>query len=173
MSASSQRVGKSLLKFFKPVKLTKPVKQDPHSSKDFQKQNLKTEQAKPEAAACGLEANESNEILAPPQSNANWVEMINYILAVCKKASIKFSHRVASPACKEALNAKAAGKIKFIGSIVNTNMDEAEETFFLRRLEKEAELEKMREHRRLMEELEEREREAKRKKEKKKDKSAA
>lgn len=146
MAAASQKIGKSLLKFFKPIKIGFPDQQEKSKSKGFQvlsfkKPEIKSEELKKETKRA--------EEVPPPNPDANWVEAITYIVDVCKKASDHMGHKIAVPAYKKAANSKVAQKIKFVGSIVNTDLDEAEEKFHRQRLVKEAKMQKERERLRI------------------------
>jgi hypothetical protein len=148
MPAASQKTGKSLLKFFKPVKTSfpKPIEDILNEQKSakilpFKKEEFKNLNSK--------EQNQSqDELPPPPPENAGWVETVGYLTKVCKHSIQTIGKAMASPIYKKIMNAKAASKIKVSGSILNTDIDQAESEMIKKQLMKEAEQEKLKAKRR-------------------------
>jgi len=95
------------------------------------------------------EQNQNQEELPPPPpENAGWVETVGYLAQVCKHSIQTIGKAMANPMYKKIMNAKAASKIKVSGSILNTDIDQAESEMIKKQLMKEAEQEKLKAKRR-------------------------
>jgi len=139
-----QKIGKSLVKFFKPVRVIPPhVPGDPKSitgpesvsgnlDEDGKKAYRLLRFKKPEqdhlaehkaALRSGVEEQEAEAKdlpQIPTQVPGQWIELVVMLLGACKKASHKIRKKIALDSYRVALSSRNKTKIRTVGSIVNT-----------------------------------------------------
>lgn len=139
MAYTLPRVGKSLVKFFKPIRVAAPhlpnEKRDENQSRfapesiseDLSKGFRRLEFKKPDdkfAEAKAKVAAEVQEDLPEPQlpdkANGQWLELVVYLFSTCKRAASKMKKRSGTAIYKNALQNKNASKFQTRGSIINT-----------------------------------------------------
>ena len=120
-----QKAGKSLLKFFRPIRVGN-LNYDPQNSSSNKKgfkvlKFKKTEPAAPEekkAFFLNEEETISYEVIPPPQ-DGEWLGVVEHLLSVCKKVSHKMAKNSGVRAYKSVQGTGMKQKIKVIGSIIN------------------------------------------------------
>ncbi len=126
------RVGRSLLRYFKPLRTASTQEDHSHlhifkqkSPSNDSSQDLKTTEQSV-AKTLKRSSDEINTELAPP-ANASWISVVVYLLDACKAVSRKMGKRLAFQSYKNVVDTSMRQKMKIVGSIVNTSTDVAEE----------------------------------------------
>ncbi|MBI2604526.1 MAG: hypothetical protein HYW49_00450 [Deltaproteobacteria bacterium] len=137
MPSTSQKVGKSLLRYFRPIRIGHPEQE---TSKKFQLLKFKRGgeepstkpippleriQAVAEAEAAAAQVAEALDVRG--KEPANWLELVLRILAFCKKTSRKTGQKIGTREYQRVLDGQIRRKIRVVGSIINTDTEEADE----------------------------------------------
>jgi len=141
-----QKIGKSLVKYFKPVRVIPPhTPGDERAGPDVVSGNLDEESKKAfrllkfkkpthdrvaelKAALRSGESDEAAEEAAaakdianlPEQVPTQWIELVVFLLSACKRASHKIRKRIALESYRLAISSKNKTRVRTLGSIVNT-----------------------------------------------------
>jgi hypothetical protein len=138
MSQTLGRIGKSLLKFIKPVRVTLPHHQ-PKDPGQFEqpKQEFKLLRfKKPDPSKAGVQEKEKQPLEQTEKSAtsvevsgtsshvhekapAHWLELVVGLLASCRRASVKMRQRIGIETYRRALQARGQTKIQTVGSIID------------------------------------------------------
>lgn len=137
MPSTSQKVGKSLLRYFRPIRIGHPEQETP---KSFQLLKFKRKEGEPSAkpippleriqAEIEAEAAAAQGAEAPGargKEPANWLDLVLHILAFCKKASKTMGQKIGTREYQRVLDGQVRQKIRVVGSIINTDTEEADE----------------------------------------------
>lgn len=139
MPSTSQKVGKSLLRYFRPIRIGHPEQE---TSKSFQLLKFKRKggepsakpippleriQAEAEAEAEAAAAQGAEALDIRGKEPANWLDLVLHILAFCRKASRKMGQKIGTREYQRVLDGQIRQKIRVVGSIINTDTEEADE----------------------------------------------
>lgn len=146
MPAPLSRIGRALLKFFKPIRVAPPhlPGQTPklgHSStssprsplaaaEGFRVIKFKQEQPQPgpdkDAGQPSSQAQtETSEApIYPEKPPAHWLELVVSLLANCRKTADKMKHRAGLSTYQLTLAAKGKAKLKTVGNIIDTEAED-------------------------------------------------
>ena len=119
-----QKAGKSLLKFFKPIRVGN-LGQDPRdpasTKKGFKLLKFKKPEAvKVEAKASPAAAEDLTDYsTVPAPQDGEWLGVVEHLLSVCKRVSHKMAKSSGARAYKTAQGTGMKNKIKVVGSIIN------------------------------------------------------
>lgn len=143
MAYTIQRIGKSLIKFFKPIRVAPPHLPEEHRSasptsvlnKDDQEKARHTFKLlkfkKPDTAKKGTAESEKvrpdedgvidlSPATLPDKGNAQWLDLVVFLLNACKRASLKMKKRMGLETYRATMVARGKSKFQTRGSIVNT-----------------------------------------------------
>lgn len=140
LEKTRSRVGRSLLRYFNPIR---SASTEVHAIKNFKSKLFgskkesanKETQVTEEKLAKKLEESFhalSNTPIPPP--NANWLNVVVYLMDACKNVTRKMGKHLAFQTYKHVVDTSIKQKMKIVGSIVNTSTEIAEEKA-LRRIE--------------------------------------
>ncbi len=137
MPSTSQKVGKSLIRYFRPIRVGHPEQE---TSKGFQLLKFKRKgeepSAKPippleriqtEVEAKAAAAQVAEALDARGKEPASWLDLVLHILAFCKKTSKKMGQKIGTREYQRVLDGQIRQKIRVVGSIINTDTEEADE----------------------------------------------
>lgn len=136
MSSSFGRVGKALVKYFKPIVLALPhIKGQPRvqsttqtqAQNSFQLLRFKKpklqEQTSPDRDKAPASINiPEAETAAPAPSGktpAHWIELVLYLLGACRRLSLRMRQKVGFQTYQAILTSKGKQKLKTVGSIID------------------------------------------------------
>ena len=139
MPAPLSRIGRALLKFFKPLRVTPPHllghRDSGSGASGFQLLKFKqpSKEAAPkldEAVLADLAKTQaSQEPELPPLPDkppAHWLDLVVHLLATCRRASDKMKNRAGINSYQRSLMAKGNAKLRTVGNIINTSTEEIE-----------------------------------------------
>ena len=138
MPSTSQKVGKSLLRYFRPIRIGHPEQQE--TSKGFQLLKFKRKgeepsgkpipplaRTQPETEADAATAQSAEALDDRGKEPANWLDLVLHLLTYCKKASRKMGQKIGTREYQRVLDGQIQRKIRVVGSIINTDTEEADE----------------------------------------------
>jgi len=126
MATSPSNIGKSLLKFFKPIVVTLPHRpgrpgapargSGDEQSEAFQLLHFKREEAEaknrePEAADAAP--------LPIPKVPTHWLEFVLTLLAMCRKVSERMRQRIGINAYRQSVEGLTQQKIQTVGALID------------------------------------------------------
>lgn len=136
MSAPLSRIGRALLKFFKPIRMTQPhspgssvpTAQIASGSSHFNQQKLTVIQLAQKDKNRVIKPGDENLVqvdegftLAPPPAKAQWLDLVIYLLAACRKATEKMRRRSGMGSYQQANMNRGKSKLKAVGNIIDTD----------------------------------------------------
>lgn len=140
MASTLNKIGQSLLKYFKPVRTT-PVHRVPkefavlvqkRTASDSNAQGSFSEQQeklKKQFKAFQPEKSEqllSETVFGPADQKAqgNWVDLVVYLVGACRKVAEKLRQKGGVQFYKQTVQQQSARKIRTLGAIVDTTTDD-------------------------------------------------
>jgi hypothetical protein len=136
MAVPLSRIGRALIKFFKPIRVTPPhLPGVPTSFKPFRPTIVQNEPhgegASSDHAPSGPAITVENALsepldLSPPPPKAQWLELVIYLLGACRKASEKMKKKAGLASYQAVLMSKGKSKLKTLGNIVDTDAADRE-----------------------------------------------
>ena len=135
MAYNLQRIGKSLVKYFKPIRVAAPhiPGQKPNDRDESQKgfRLLKFKKPGPDAVAESKAkvssgtvpeetALEVQQPALPEKAHTQWLDMVAHLLGACKRVSQKMTRKMGMANYKKAVLGRGTHKLKTLGSIVDT-----------------------------------------------------
>lgn len=128
MSQALNRIGKSLIKYFKPVRVAQPHFEDQGQSarKSFRLFNVKkaaeeTQSKKQPAAPKKTEEPLVSDLAPLPEKPpGHWLELVVYLLGACKKVSDKMRRKSGIATYQTAAQQRGREKLMAVGTIVDT-----------------------------------------------------
>ncbi len=142
MAYTLQRIGKSLVKYFKPIRVVPPhvPGQKPEGDAQGESQKgfrlLKFKKPARDKVAESKELLRSGTVVEeteletkqpslPEKTPAQWLEMVVFLLGACKRVSQKMTRKIGLASYKHAVLGRGSSKIKTLGSIVDTKAEPA------------------------------------------------
>lgn len=142
MASTLNKIGLSLLKYFKPVRTT-PVHRIPkefaalvqththseHDPREFSKHQEKLKKEfKPFQQPAAEEKLVSEQVFAAASSSqkqgANWVDLVVFLVGACRKVADKIRQKGGVQFYRTTIDRQAAQRIRTLGAIVDTTTDD-------------------------------------------------
>jgi hypothetical protein len=129
MSTPLSRIGKSLIKYFKPIRVTPPhrFEQHPDSSSGFsspqkqQPQKTIVLKAKKDFQSVKLDNLPEPAPLKPDaEKPSHWLDLVVYLLAACKRVSEKMKKKSGFETYQKTQTDRGKQKFQSVGSIIDT-----------------------------------------------------
>ena len=130
MASPLSRIGKSLVKYFKPIRIA-PVHEEGQSpTPSIQSSTDSASTPKKGFRLLRFKKGEKNQVPEnqleavqetplPEVAPSHWLDLVIYLLMACKKASVKMRKAMGVNAYRNAVLNQSKQKIQTVGSIVN------------------------------------------------------
>ncbi len=119
----SGRIGRSLVKYFNPIRTTSAHRQEWEGESQKQQHAKPKERARPDAVfkpeSIGPSPASSTEISSAIKPVHSWLELVLFLLESCRMFSKRLTQRVGIQSYRAAVMRRTEQKIKTIGSIID------------------------------------------------------